>query len=86
MTSLQTLIQSLVDEDKRGRMMSLFQVAWAGLIPFGGFAMGAAVDFAGIVPTLASGALCCGVIAVFVVAGAERWSASPAPLVRAAEG
>ena len=40
MTSLQTLIQQLVDESKRGRVMSLFQVCWAGLVPFGSLAMG----------------------------------------------
>ena len=40
MTGLQTLIQTIVDESKRGRVMSLFQVAWAGLIPWGGLAMG----------------------------------------------
>ena len=35
------LLQQLVDESKRGRVMSLFQVAWAGLVPFGGLGMGA---------------------------------------------
>jgi predicted MFS family arabinose efflux permease len=40
MTNLQTLIQQLVDESKRGRVMSLFQVSWAGLVPFGSLAMG----------------------------------------------
>jgi len=52
MTSLQTLLQQLVDESKRGRVMSLFQVAWAGLVPFGGLAMGfIAVPF-GVANTL----------------------------------
>lgn len=77
MTSLQTLIQSLVDEDKRGRVMSLFQVAWAGLIPFGGFAIGAAAGLVGIVATLASASIACAVIALFVITGAERWSTTP---------
>ncbi len=31
--------------------MSLFQVAWSGLVPFGGFAMGAATDLAGVTVT-----------------------------------
>ena len=53
MTSLQTLIQQIVAEGKRGRVMSLFQVAWAGLVPFGGFAMGASAGLVGVVPTLA---------------------------------
>jgi MFS family permease len=80
MTSLQTLIQQIVDEGKRGRVMSLFQVAWAGLIPFGGLAMGAATGLAGIVPTLAVAAVACGAVAVFVITGAERWSVAPEPV------
>jgi MFS family permease len=74
MTHLQTLVQQIVDEDKRGRVMSLFQVAWAGLIPFGGFAMGAVADSAGVVATIAGAAGCCFVIGVTVALGAERWS------------
>lgn len=74
MTHLQTLVQQIVDEGKRGRVMSLFQVAWAGLIPFGGFAMGAVADSAGVVATLAGAAACCFGIGAVVVAGAERWS------------
>lgn len=75
MTSLQTLIQQIVDEGKRGRVMSLFQVAWAGLVPFGGFAMGATTDLAGVVPTLLGAAGACGAIGLIVIAGANRWSA-----------
>jgi hypothetical protein len=75
MTGLQTLIQQIVDEGKRGRVMSLFQVAWAGLVPFGGFAMGATTDQVGVVPTLLGTAAACTAIGVFVLAGAERWSA-----------
>ena len=52
MTSLQTIVQQVVDDDKRGRVMSLFQVCWAGLVPFGGLGMGAAADAFGVVPSL----------------------------------
>jgi MFS family permease len=78
MTHLQTLVQQIVDEDKRGRVMSLFQVAWAGLIPFGGFAMGAVTASAGVVATIAGSAACCFLIGVTVALGAERWSRAPA--------
>jgi hypothetical protein len=53
MTSLQTLIQQIVHESKRGRVMSLFQVAWAGLVPWGGLGMGAAASAIGETSTLA---------------------------------
>jgi MFS family permease len=74
MTHLQTLVQQIVDEDKRGRVMSLFQVAWAGLIPFGGFALGAAAGVAGVVATLAATAAICFAIGLVVALGAQRWS------------
>jgi len=59
MTNLQTLIQQAVDDRLRGRVMSLFQVCWAGLLPFGGLGMGAAAKAVGVVPTLAGAALVC---------------------------
>jgi predicted MFS family arabinose efflux permease len=59
MTTLQTLIQQIVDEAKRGRVMSLFQVCWAGLVPFGSLAMGLAAEPFGAPATiLASAAIC----------------------------
>ena len=82
MTSLQTLIQQIVAEGKRGRVMSLFQVAWAGLVPFGGFAMGASTGLLGVIPTLAGASLGCAAIALYVIAGAERWSGAPVAVPR----
>jgi MFS family permease len=90
MTHLQTLVQQIVDEDKRGRVMSLFQVAWAGLIPVGGVAMGAVTKGLGVVATLAGAAACCFVIGTVVALGAVRWSRPlvqsplPSPSARAA--
>lgn len=40
MTSLNTLIQMLADDNKRGRVMALFTVAWGGLVPVGGLWQG----------------------------------------------
>jgi MFS family permease len=80
MTTLQTLLQQLVDESKRGRVMSLFQVAWAGVVPFGGLGMGAVASATGVVPTLLGGALCCTVFAIAMAASgsvaAERQASS----------
>jgi predicted MFS family arabinose efflux permease len=59
MTGLQTLLQQIVDESKRGRIMSLFHVAWAGLSPFGALAMGAIARPVGVPQTLAAAALIC---------------------------
>ena len=74
MTSLQTLIQQIVAEEKRGRVMSLFQVAWAGLVPFGGFGMGAAAEAFGVITALTGSATIVCAAAVVVIFGAPRWS------------
>ena len=39
--SSNTVVQSLVDDDKRGRVMSLFAMAFTGTSPFGNLAVGA---------------------------------------------
>ena len=59
MTRLQMLIQQIVDDNQRGRVMSLFQICWAGTIPFGSLIMGTSAGLYGTVPTLlASAAIC----------------------------
>ena len=39
-TTLQVVVQEVVDDNFRGRVMSLFQIAWAGLVPIGSLVMG----------------------------------------------
>ncbi|MAE94038.1 MAG: hypothetical protein CL910_05205 [Deltaproteobacteria bacterium] len=63
MTNLQRLIQEIVAEQQRGRVMSLFQVAWGGIVPFGGLAMGYAADSLGTSVTIAVGGALLGVYA-----------------------
>ena len=41
MASSNTVVQSLVDDDKRGRVMSLFAMAFTGTTPLGNLAIGA---------------------------------------------
>ena len=41
MTSINALLQSLADDAKRGRLMALFVVGWAGLVPIGALWQGA---------------------------------------------
>jgi MFS family permease len=66
-TSLNTLLQHLSDDDKRGRMMALFTVTWAGLIPFGGIWMGAVADVGGAPLALGIGAAICAIFSAAVV-------------------
>ena len=52
--------------------MSLFQVAWAGLIPFGGLAMGSLCAVFGVVATISAAGITCALYAVGLVALAGR--------------
>lgn len=76
MTSLQTLIQQIVAETKRGRVMSLFQVAWAGLVPWGGLAIGATAGAIGVTTTLGISAAVCAAYAAGVLVWERRGLAS----------
>ena len=47
LTVLNSKLQHIVDEDKRGRVMSLYAVCWGGLIPIGGLLIGSVSAAAG---------------------------------------
>ncbi len=47
-TTMQVRIQELVDEEFRGRVMSLFQIAWGGVVPIGTLVMGLMAGEAGL--------------------------------------
>lgn len=70
MTSLQTLIQEVVDESKRGRVMSLFHVAWGGLFPLGALALGEVAKAIGVAQAVTGAGMVC---AVFGAAATMRW-------------
>ncbi len=80
MTTLQTIVQAVVDDDKRGRVMSLFQIAWAGLVPFGTLAMGVVADplGAGVRPTLVGAAALALVYSAALAVRSRSWPAAQA--------
>jgi predicted MFS family arabinose efflux permease len=78
MTSLQTLIQQRVDENRRGRVMSLFQVCWAGIVPFGGLAMGSAGSGLGVIPTLSGAGVVCAIYGIGLLVSARGLETGPA--------
>lgn len=57
--SVNMILQTIVDDDKRGRVMSLYTVAFLGVSPFGALAAGALADIAGPQLTLTLGGLGC---------------------------
>lgn len=59
MAASNTVLQTIVDEDKRGRIMSLYAMAFTGMSPFGGLLGGWLADKLGAGATLAWGGLAC---------------------------
>jgi MFS family permease len=58
-----TLLQTLVDEDKRGRVMSLYAMAYFGTLPFGSLLAGALAHRVGAENTILVGGMVCVVAA-----------------------
>lgn len=59
MAASNTVLQTLVDEDKRGRVMSLFAMAFFGTVPFGSLLAGALANRIGAQNTLLAGGVAC---------------------------
>ena len=57
--SSNTIIQTIVDEDKRGRIMSLYAMSFMGVMPFGSILAGSVADRIGVQFTMLLGAACC---------------------------
>jgi MFS family permease len=54
-----THIQTIVDDDKRGRVMSLFVMSWLGAAPIGSVVAGSLTETIGAPNTLMLGGCCC---------------------------
>ena len=66
--SSNTLLQTIVDEDKRGRVMSLFAMAFMGMAPVGSLLAGSVATEIGIRWTLAlAGVVCIAAGGVFAL-------------------
>jgi MFS family permease len=74
MASSNTIIQTIVDEDKRGRVMSFYMMAFLGTVPFGSLIAGGMSSRIGAPHTLQFGGICC-------LAGAT-WFAMELPRIR----
>lgn len=61
MASCNTVLQSIVDDDKRGRVMSFFSMAMMGFAPFGNLLAGAVADRVGSPVTIMTGGILCAI-------------------------
>ncbi len=59
LTASNTIIQTLVPEDKRGRVMSYYTVAFVGMAPFGSLLAGALANWIGAPHTVILTGTCC---------------------------
>ena len=59
MAACNTILQTVVDDDKRGRVMSFFAMAFFGTVPFGSLFAGFMADRVGPQNTIALGGLLC---------------------------
>jgi MFS family permease len=59
MASSNTVLQTIVEEDRRGRVMSLYSMAVFGITPFGSLLAGSVADHVGVTVTLALGGGAC---------------------------
>ena len=59
LASSNTILQTIVDDEKRGRVMSFYSMAFQGMAPFGSLTAGALAARIGVLETLAfSGVVC----------------------------
>src|SRR5690606_10382153 len=63
MASSNTILQTIVDDDKRGRVMSFYSMAFLGMAPFGSLLAGALADLVGVNYTL----LICGILVLAAI-------------------
>ena len=57
--SVNMIVQTIVDDDKRGRVMALYTASFMGMAPFGALAAGALADVIGVAATLTISGTCC---------------------------
>ncbi|MGH9454407.1 MAG: MFS transporter, partial [Terriglobia bacterium] len=59
MAASNTIIQTIVEEDKRGRVMSYYTAAFVGMAPFGSLLAGALANAIGAAKTVMISGICC---------------------------
>lgn len=59
MASTNTVLQTIVEDDKRGRIMSFYSMAFMGMVPLGSLLAGTLAHFIGAPATVILGGICC---------------------------
>src|SRR5262249_43614708 len=72
MASSNTILQTIVEEGKRGRVMSLYGMAFMGMAPFGSLLAGALSSRIGVPATLFASGACAALAAAAFALGLPR--------------
>ncbi len=81
-TSTNTILQTIADEDKRGRIVAIYGMCFLGAAPIGNFVAGSVASRIGAPSTLlVFGALCCLAALAFALRR-EEWRAAIRPVYR----
>lgn len=78
--SVNMILQTIVEDDKRGRVMSLYTAAFLGVAPLGAIAAGALSDLVGVAATLTAGGVCCAATGVYLASKRALIDAHVAPI------
>lgn len=60
--SCNTVLQTIVEDDKRGRVMSFYTMAFMGMVPFGSLVAGILASWVGVTNTLTIGGVSCALV------------------------
>ena len=83
MAACNTVLQTLADDDKRGRVMSLYTMAFMGMAPLGSLLAGTLAGWMGAPRTLLCGGLSCLAGAAGFAIHLPSWSESIRPVYKA---
>lgn len=72
-TSTNTILQSIADEDKRGRVVSIYGMCFLGMAPVGNFIAGSIASHIGAPATLLMNGLCCTIAACLFALKIRSW-------------
>jgi MFS family permease len=75
-----TLLQTIVDNDKRGRVMSLYAMSFRGMAPFGSLLAGAAAGLIGASLTLVIGGIFCVTGSIYFLINLPKMRAQIRPI------
>jgi MFS family permease len=82
MAASNTILQTIVEDERRGRVMSFYMVAVIGMAPFGSLIMGSLSEQIGPSLTITLGAVLCGLAAARFFTGLEELRAAVRPIYR----